>query len=90
MNVTCCHAGNCAGVVPMGNRIMTTENKADPKGPVNAVRKAKHACCEGESDVELQTGPAKTIEQNRGERTVPSEVNKSSCCCGTKDGQPST
>jgi hypothetical protein len=90
MNVTGCHAGNCAGVVPMGNRIMTTENKADPKGPVNAVRKAKHACCEGESDVELQTGPAKTIEQNRGERTVPSEVNKSSCCCGTKDGQPST
>lgn len=90
MSVTCCRAGNCAGVVPMGNRIMTTENKADPKGPVNAVRKAKHACCESESDVELQTAPAKTIEQNRGERTVPSEVNKSSCCCGTKDGQPST
>jgi hypothetical protein len=69
---------------------MTTENKADPKGPVDAVRKAKHACCEGASDVTSQAGPAKTIEQNRSERTVPSEVNKSTCCCGTKNGQPST
>lgn len=68
---------------------MTTENQADPKGPVSAGRKAKQGCCGGESDVESHTGAAKTTDQIRGQRSVPSAVTESSRCCGNKDGQPS-
>lgn len=67
---------------------MTEKITTDPKVP--AASAAEHGCCGGEAAVESRTGTAKATHQDHGEHAVPSKARESSCCCGNKDGQPTT